>query len=194
MFVAFAGPCRCRRQRPNPRPSTFRTTSRSSQRAQSPASAGLFFCSRPAGNRLAPRFPAPSAAASGGPPLATPHPRCARLKRLINGISIHFNTYSVNQKRTVRASLPLPRHRPSTCKAHLLEIPMHPRQAMRVKAARNFQKLFPPRLRATAKPLGTCRPFLLDPRWRGGARMASQATAHGGGRKSGAHPPSEPLG
>ena len=78
------------------------------------------------------------------------------------------------------------RHRSGTCKAHLLATPMHPRQAMRVKAARNFQKLFPPRLRATAKPLGTCRPFLLDPRRRGDARMASRAKARRARRKSGA--------
>ena len=79
------------------------------------------------------------------------------------------------------------RHRPGTRKTHLLATPMHPRQAIRVKAARNFQKLFPPRLRATAKPLGTCRPFLLDSRWRGGARMASRAKARRARRKSGAH-------
>ena len=164
-------------------PSTFRTTSRSSQRAQSPASAGLFFRSRPAGNRLAPRFPAPFTAPMGVPPLGTPHPRYARLKRPINGISIHLNTYSINQERAVRASLPLPRHRPSTCKILLLATPMHPRQAMRVKVRPELPGNFPLRGNLSRK----FRSFPLDPRCRGGARMASRAKARRARRKSSAH-------
>ena len=82
------------------------------------------------------------------------------------------------------------RHRSSTCKTPLLAASMHPRQAMRVKVRPELPGNFSLRENLSRK----FRSFPLDPRCRGGARMASQATAHGGGRKSGAHPPSEPLG
>ena len=82
------------------------------------------------------------------------------------------------------------RHRSSTCNTLLIATQMHPRQAMRVKVRPELPGNFPLRENLSRK----FRSFPLDPRCRGGARMASQATAHGGGRKSGAHPPSEPLG
>ena len=90
----------------------------------------------------------------------------------------------------VRGGKRFPRHRPGTCKTHLIATPMHPRQALRVKVRPELPGNFPLRENLSRK----FRSFPLDPRRRGGARMASQATAHGGGRKSGAHPPSEPLG
>ena len=82
------------------------------------------------------------------------------------------------------------RHRSSTCKTHLIATQMHPRQAMRVKVRPELPGNFPLRENLSRK----FRSFPLDPRCRGDARMASQATAHGGGRKNGAHPPSESLG
>ena len=158
-----------------------------------------FWCQ--AGNRLAPRFPAPSTVARGVPPLATPPSRAASPPPDAQSAVRHAGGRLRSRLPPRSASLRVVaalrigghggkrccRHRSGTCKAHLLATPLHPRQALRVKAARNFQKLFPPRLRATAKPLGTCRPFLLDPRWRGGARKASRAKARRARRKSGAH-------
>ena len=82
------------------------------------------------------------------------------------------------------------RHRSGTCKTHLTATPMHPRQAMRVKVRPEVSGNFPLRGNLSRN----FRSFPLDPRCRGGAGMASQATAHGGGRKNGAHPPSESLG
>lgn len=82
------------------------------------------------------------------------------------------------------------RHRSGTCKTLLLATLMHPRQAMRVKVRPELPGNFPLRGNLSRN----FRSFPLDPRCRGGARMASQATAHGGGRKNGAHPPSESLG
>ena len=157
-----------------------------------------------AGNRLAPRFPAPSMAARGVPPLATPPlrapsppPDAQSAVRHAGGLPALALTTA---QRLATGCCGPPHRRPrwkavfSTPSQHVQDPPPRDPDAPSAGYARQGPPGTSRKLFATQKLSRKFRSFPLDPRCRGGARMASQATAHGGGRKNGAHPPSEPLG
>ena len=149
-----------------------------------------------AGNRLAPRFPAPSTAASGVPPLATPPSRAASpppdaqsAVRRAGGLP----ALALTTARGLATGCCGPPHRRPRWKATLSA----PSRHVRAACARGFQH---PRLVARQGPPGTSRKlfaaqklsrkfrsFPLDPLRRGGAARASRAKARRARRKSGAY-------
>ena len=149
-----------------------------------------------AGNRLAPRFPAPSQAASGVPPLATPPshaasppPDAQSAVRHAGGLPALALTTAQRlatgccgpPHRRPRWKRPF-RHRPGTFEPRVPGASNTP-ASLRVKVRPELPGNFPLRKNLSRK----FRSFPLDPLRRGGAARASRAKARRARRKSSAH-------
>ena len=152
---------------------------------------------RQAGNRLAPRFPAPSTAARGVPPLATPPSRAASPPPDAQSAVRHADGLPALALTTAQR-LATGCCRPSAS-AHAVEsdadgtVPARARPTSlqpRCTLA-SFARQGPPgtsrKLSAARKLSRKSRSLPLDPRWRGGARMASRAKTHRARRKNSAY-------